>query len=326
MANQVIHTGKSPVSCKMQREILTFFFGLVLPLVTGHLLTRKSGFDGKSLDPLIDFTITGILPVLAFLSFWNVELDISLVSLPFIGLAMQLVPGGIAWLRTGSKPGNSLEKGSYILSNLLCNRGIIGGLTVFILLGEEGYAYSQLTIILGLPSLLAVGFPVARHFHARHHPSAVRSTSLRGCLFDKRQAALIGLVAGILLNYAGVRRPESAGAAFNALIMTAAWTMLVPVGASLNFREMKAYWRIVLDIIPIRFVISPLVIYVLGVLCGLEGVPLLTVVTLSFSPTAINAVVISKLYSLNEHLAGAAFFLTTIIYMAVIFPALLLII
>lgn len=237
---------------------------------------------------------------------------------------MQLLPGGIAWLRSEFKSQDNLVKGSYILSNLLCNRGVLGGLTVFILFGEQAFAYAQLIIVFGMPVLVIVGFPLASHYNRAHYNNANdNSSSFLSTFLDKRQLPLAGLLAGGLLNVGGIERPEMLGTVFAGLIHVVAWALLVPVGASIDFREMKKHWRQVLDIIPLRFILSPLILYLLAMLAGLEGTLLLTVVVLAMTPTAINAVVTAKLFGLSVNLATTAFVLTTAVYMIFILPLML---
>ncbi len=273
---------------------------------------------------MVTFAIVGLVPWLALLSFWQVELKTELIVLPFLGLAMQLLPGGIAWLRSEFKSQDNLVKGSYILSNLLCNRGVLGGLTVFILFGEQAFAYAQLIIVFGMPVLVIVGFPLASHYNRAHYNNANdNSSSFLSTFLDKRQLPLAGLLAGGLLNVGGIERPEMLGTVFAGLIHVVAWALLVPVGASIDFREMKKHWRQVLDIIPLRFILSPLILYLLAMLAGLEGTLLLTVVVLAMTPTAINAVVTAKLFGLSVNLATTAFVLTTAVYMIFILPLML---
>jgi len=58
---------------------------------------------------------------------------------------------------------------------------------------------------------------------------------------------------------------------------------------------------------------------------GLRGDMLATVVILAASPTAIMAVVAGRLTRINLNLALTAFVLTTVVYIVVVFPLLLLI-
>ncbi|MBS3762285.1 MAG: AEC family transporter [Planctomycetes bacterium] len=304
-------------------KVLFFFVDLVLPVFVGYMLVRKSRLRPKSMDWMMTAAIVGVLPFLAWLSCWAIELEMRLIWLPVLGVAMQIVPGTLGFMRSHFKSHNELERGSYVISTILSNRGVVGGLAVFILFGEEAYGYNRLIILLGLPIMLGVWYPLARYFHSSHYESSGQESFL-SMFVDKKQIPLLGVGLGFALSAFGVERPEILGLAFQGLVHFIPWMLLLPVGASLDFRAMSEYWRDILDIFPLKFVITPLVLYALGRSVGLEGVPLATVVVTAASPTAINAVITSKLFELNLHLAMTAFVLTTIVYLTVMFPIFLI--
>jgi len=76
----------------------------------------------------------------------------------------------------------------------------------------------------------------------------------------------------------------------------------------------------IFDLIPIKFIVTPLISYL--VVCQLIQDPVLrqTVFLLSLMPTAINAVVTARLYGLNIHITAAAFILTTVAFLVAVYP------
>ena len=142
-------------------------------------------------------------------------------------------------------------------------------------------------------------------------------------LLNKTQLPLVGIVVGGVLNYTGVDRTELLDGVFRGLIHVVAWTFLVPIGASADFGKMRRYWRDVADLVPLKFVVIPLLLYALSYVAGLGEVALGTVVVCAATPTAINAVMTAKLHDLNQHVVMAAFVLTTAVYLFFVFPALL---
>jgi len=307
----------------MSLKIALFLLDLVLPVATGYALARWVGIRRNLLDPMMTVGILGVAPVLGLLSFWVVRIDMGLIWLPLLGVAMQLFAAGAGSVRAQLKPHGPLEKGSYMLSAVLSNRGLVGGLSVFILLGEEGYAYSRLVILLNALVLYGMCFPMAQRFRARHQGLAEGRRWRAWSLFNRNQIALVGVAGGFLLNFAGVPRPDVFRPLFKALIHGMAWLMLVPVGTALDLREMREHCWHVADLLPIKFLLTPLFVAVLGSLVGLERSALVTVVILACSPTAVNAVVATKLFELNVHVAIAAFVLTTSVYLLAVFPIIL---
>lgn len=306
-------------------RLTLFLFDLVLPICAGFVLVRMGRVTERRLDWLMESALIGVLPITAGLSIWILELQWQLIWLPVLGLVMQLIPGAVGLSRARTKGQNSLEKGSYLLSSILSNRGLVGGLSVFILFGEEGFALSRLVLMLGLPVLFIFCFPMARYFHAAHHGRTTDSPTILSTLLDRRQMPLVGFAIGLSLNFGGIERPETLGYVFQILIHVVAWCFLMHIGGSINFTEIRGYMGQVADLVAIKFLLNPLVTLALGWAVGLDAPVLAVTVMLACCPTAINAVIASKLHKLNVHVAMAAFLLTTAVYVFVVFPLILLV-
>ena len=304
-------------------KVVMFLVDLVLPLCGGYALASLWRVDSRLLDRVMTWAIRGVMPPLALLSLWKASVSWRLAWLPVLGVGMQAVAGAVGYVRAKDKPHGALGSGSYLLATLLSNRGILGALAVFILLGEEAYGYSRLVVLLAAPMLFGVYYPIAKWFRLSYEADDDESISFLSALFQWNQVPVLGVAAGLALNLLDVPRPEVLGSAFHVLVHLAAWAFLVPVGAAMDFGEMRDHWRHVIDILPVKFVLTPLVIGAAGWAVGLQGTALYVVVLLSASPTAINAVVTAKIFDLDHHVAAAAFVLTTGFYLAVIFPLLL---
>ena len=304
-------------------KIILFLVDLVLPLCAGYALSSLARVESRLLDRILTWAIRTIIPPLALLSLWKADVSWQLAWLPVLGVGMQVVGGTAGYLRARQKPHGTLGTGSYLLATLLSNRGILGALAVFIMFGEEAYGYSRLVVLLAAPMLFGVYYPVAKWFRLNYEADEEESVSVLSALFQWNQVPVLGVLGGLALNVLNVPRPAPLGTAFHVLVHLAAWSFLVPVGATMDFGEMRKHWRHVVDILPIKFVLTPLIIGAAGWAVGLDGTALYVVVLLSASPTAINAVVTARIFDLNPHLAAAAFVLTTGFYLAVIFPLLL---
>lgn len=153
-----------------------------------------------------------------------------------------------------------------------------------------------------------------------HHGTDHRSGFHWGRLFGWNQVSLLGIGAGLLLNAAGVRRPELLGDIFPALVHAGAWIALLPVGCLISFRKARSYLGKVREITLLRFVLMPLFIWCAGRFFFTDPVLLDTMLLCALAPTAINAVLTSRLYGLNTDLAVSSFVSTTALYLLVIFP------
>jgi predicted permease len=168
-----------------------------------------------------------------------------------------------------------------------------------------------------------IGFALGRHYRSLHE-GRQPSFSLRGLLFQKNQLPLLGIAVGIVLNLLGVPRHVLLDDAFDPLVHVSAWLFMVPIGASLDFGEMRRYVRPVSDLLVIRFVITPLACLAIVLSVGLTGESFGVVMLLAFTPASVGAVILTRLYRLNVHIAAAAYVLTLTVYFAAIFPLIVL--
>jgi len=306
--------------------LLYFFLDLIPPLCLGYALQKRTRLTQRFFDRLMVGNLLTLGVFLALVSFWMIRLNMELIWAPVLGVAMQLIPGGAGFLVARRKLSDSLERGSYILSATLSNRGTVGMLSVFILYGASGYAYTQLVMLLAPLVVYLICFPVARYFYEASQTQKQRGGFRLGTLFlNRNQVPVLGIVAGLVLNHLHVARPAALDAVFPFFVHVSIWLYLLPVGAAMDFHEMAGYWRKVVDLLGIKFIVTPILVCLLSFGVGLRGMSLAIMVILSFSPTAINSVMAARINRLNIHLTMTAFVLTTAVYMAVLFPIILLV-
>jgi len=305
-------------------KILLFLVDVVLPVVAGYGLARYAKVRKVYFDRLMVGNILVLATALAVLTFWVMRLSLQLAWLPVLGVVMQVLPAAIALPIARKRYPGSLEQGSYLLSAMLSNRGVVGMITVFILFGGEGYALNRLVMLLAPFVVYMVCYPMSKYFYGRHNAQGGQRLSLVSILLSRNQVPVIGIAVGLALNYGGIRRPGWVDPVFPWLIHLTSWLFMIPVGASMDLSQMKKHWVQVMDLLPLKFVAVPLVIYILARLVGLSGTVHSTVLIASMSPVAITSVITARLYGLNVHLASAAFALTTAVYLVVVFPLVLL--
>ncbi len=215
------------------------------------------------------------------------------------------------------------ERGSFILATMLSNRGIIGTLTVFILYQQEGFAWARLVMLMNPIMFYLVCIPLAQYY-APPTEQTQRPPMWR-LFFTRNQVPLLGIALGLVLNGLGPAQPDAVQHLFPWLVQALAWMFLLPVGYAMRFTRMRGYWVDLLELFGIKFLLTPLAAGLLGWAVGLRGDLLATVVILGASPTAVLAVVAGRLTRINIDLALAAFVLTTVAYLLVVFPLILLI-
>lgn len=305
----------------MSKQFAQIMLDMFLPLLVGYFLRRVHKNFTSIFDVLVRLNITAIFPLLSALSLWAIRFDARFVWLPFLGVLQQLIPGFIGYL-FGHKRMSSLEgEGSFVISSLLSNRAMMGTLSVFILLGDQPYAMSQLVVFLEPVVTFAGAFPWAGNYQQRLLHLEVMRFRLRS-LLNRNMLPLLGMMAGILLHFSGYSRPDSLTLLFPYLIHLNAWSVLLPVGYSIHLSGIKRHLKPIGALAAIKFVVTPLATLLLLVPFWGQTEMVKVLMALSFAPTAVFAVLAAKIYQLDIDLSVASFVVTTILYLVLIFPLL----
>ena len=302
-------------------RILYVFTDLATPLLAGYIAYQRGCISDALCNALIRFNIIVMATLLAVLSFWVMPLSKSLLWLPLFSALFMLVPGSIAYLTFARRHKDALSRGAYYMSAMLTNIGTIAGLSAFILYDETGFAYVQIVSSFQVGLLVLVCFPLAAMFRAQGAKEGTRvHLSLRELFLTPNQVPVLGLIAGLALNVYGVERLAVLGTAFQALVHIGAWTALFPVGCLVDFSRALPYIKKTADLIPLRFLLTPLIFFGLCRLLFADSVLIGSVLLIAAAPTAINAVLTARLYKLNVDLTVASFLVTTVIYLLLFYP------
>lgn len=294
---------------------------LIAPLIAGYIAYQRGFISDARCNAVIRFNIIVMATLLALLSFWVMPLSKSLLWLPLFSALFMLVPGAIARLTFARRHREPLSRGAYYMSAMLTNIGTIAGLSAFILYDEAGFAYVQIVSSFQVGLLVLVCFPLAALFRAQGAADAHRvHLSVRELFLTPNQVPILGLIAGLSLNFLGVERPAVLGAAFQSLVHIGAWTALFPVGCLVDFSRARLYIKNTADLVPLRFLLTPLIFFGLCRLLFDDPVLIGSLLLIAAAPTAINAVLTARLYKLNVDLTVASFLVTTVLYLLLFYP------
>ena len=306
----------------IQTKLLYLVIDLLLPLAIGQACRSQTRLNASFFHRMIILNICLVYPVLAALTIWSLRLKYELVGLPLMGVLLCIIPGAAAYLLVERKFDSELDKGSYLLSAMLSNTATLGGLCTYIMYGEAGFAYTQMAVILQNVVMFMFCFPLAQYYYQKSIGRPFDRQSVISLFINRNQLPVVGMVIGVALNVSGVVRPYFLEVLVDPLVHLGAWTALVPIGYSIDLYGMRRYYGKILDLLPIKLVLTPLAAYVLAKFVFEEPVLINTIVILAAMPTAINAVVAVQLNKLNVDLATASFVLTTAACLLVALPIL----
>ena len=144
-----------------------------------------------------------------------------------------------------------------------------------------------------------------------------RAFSVRGFLVQlARNPLLVSCLAGFALNVAGIGLPVGIGPALRALGQAAVALGLMVVGAALTVEALSARPGLQAAVGAIKLVAVPLLVWLLGPLLGLSGLPLAIAVLFMALPTASSSYIMARqmggdaplmaAITTSEHLAAVA--------------------
>ena len=304
----------------IKMKLLVFAVDLICPLILGYACKYQKRLGDTFFNKMILNNILVVCPIVSFLSFWVMPVTREFIWLPVISIALGFIPGAIAYWIAKRKYADYREQGAYVMAASLSNLGTIGGICVYLIYGERGYAYQQIATLFQYVLMFMFCYPLARSYETKAQGRSGKKVSVISMLFSKKQLAVVGILLGGVLQFAGIPRPEAFDGVTQIFIHLGAWTGLIPVGYSVEFSKIKKYWTSLFDLSFIKFAAAPAIIYWLSHLVIKTPDMLGSLLILAATPTAVNAVVTARLYNLSIDLTVAAFIVTTIIFLTMVYP------
>ena len=308
----------------IQTKLLIFAVDLIGPLLLGYAGRYQRRVGDDFFNKMILNNIFVVCPVVSFLSFWVMPLTRELFWMPFLSLALGFIPGAAAWWLARRKYRDHREQGAYVMSASLANLGTIGGICVYLVYGEQGYGYQQIATLFQYVLMFAFCYPLAQYYERQADGRSGKKVSFWSMMFSKNQIAVVGILMGGALQMAGIPRPAELSGVTPFFIHLGAWTGLIPVGYSLDFARIRRYWLSLFDLAVLKFAATPLLLYGVSGLFVESPVMRGSLLILAATPTAINAVVAARLYHLAVDLTVAAFLVTTLLFLLIVYPVLFL--
>jgi len=298
-------------------------------LFSGYALKLCYRGLGAYSRELSRYIVIFLSPIITINALWSLEIqNARFASLPFLLAGMQLfaiIPALIIARLLKSTPG---EKGSIIACSMFSNNGYtLGNFLCLLFFGDEGLYLGSWFIALFLPVYYLIGFPIASIL------SGKRKMGLKSALIELTRdpvsiVPISSMALGMLLNLSGLPRPaivNTIASHYVTYILVACSSIAIGIG--LNFTKSLKYVKHALFIALVKFCYTPLtgtlLLFLFGYLRMENSLPAEVVLLQSFMPSAIMAVILAKLFSLNSDLANAAWILTNLFVIPLIPAALI---
>jgi predicted permease len=302
-------------------SLLVIFLGLSSGYAFQRIVVSTGSSDRISLGEIrrvVQLIVLMVLiPITTAGSFWIAPLkNIGIAALPFLGAFAVLFGGFLAYMIALFTGMSREQRAVFSVSGGFTNMGSLGGLVVFILLGEAGFALVAFYQIFEKFVYFLIGFPLARS-----HSSLVRKdpSEKPGFLKVLKDPFIIinaaALISGAGLNLSGMARPEVFFHINRVLVPLGSFGLLFSIGLAIRFGRMKPYLGYGTIIVLIKSLAVPAATFFIGYILGLgsfeHGLALKTVLILSAMPVGFLSLVPPTLYKMDIDLANTNWFLST---------------
>ena len=302
-------------------RVVLLLIDIIGPISIGYFLKQKNLVKPAFNDFMIKLNVRGLFTVLAFVAFWKLKFTAEVALIPIAGLIILFVPYFLGMAIT-KKVEDPLERGALVVSSMLGNTSTLGGLLCFMLLGATSFAYVQVIGVLQSIVLILFCFPVCQKFHdmADTQRGLSKKRTFREMFFTWNQVSILGMLAGAALSLGGVKQPDCFAPFFAALVHISAWIAFLPVVLLLDFEAARREMPKTLWLMPLKFILMPLVVWALCAAVVTNPVMAATLIIVSSCPTAINSVLTCALYGLKTNIAVSSFMTSTTVFALVMCP------
>ena len=304
-------------------ELLRALQVTVLPLFAGYLMKRKGWLQKEAAKQMILWNLLLGASSIVFLATWILSLSSSVWVLPVAGFMHASFFTLVGWGMSRLLATQDSRRGSVILILAMSNIGYtLGGLLCYLLFGKQGLGLSVLYCLHFSPMLFLVWFQVGRYYGTK---SPMRWTDLVWHnIKDIRNVPLLALLGGLFLNISEIPRPSAFDQVEAWIVPLSSLVAMVAIGVTVNLGHLKKDLPICLAVMPLKFLLSPLVAFLLGGALGMEGVHRQVLLLESMMPAAVNSTVVAQLFGLDADLTNSAFIITTIVFLLLVLPSVLL--
>lgn len=314
-------------------KFLLFISFSLACFIVGYFARRKSIVKEDRSRGLHLWTVICFWGPISLMSFWGLTLNLQVIILMLTQPILMLIGWGVMFplaRKLGINKSNAVSLG---LASALSNHGFtLGAYLCYALLNPAdealrlGIAYVTSMQIF----MIVIFYPIA------HHYGPEDSTSVRklmaGSFLTIRAAPLYLAGTGVLLNIINIPYPDQFIKNWNImdiLFFLGAAGSYAGVGLRFRFGDSLKVIKLHTLLTGSQFILHPAATFILISIYGVIGLGLTdlsanVMIIESFTPTALNLVIISNLFHLDARLASTLWLINTLLFCLIALPILLI--
>lgn len=301
--------------------ILTVFIVIAPVFViifVGYMAVRFRVFPKEGVGYVMKFAHNFAVPMLLFNAISHIDFRayfrLDILAAYFVPMLIVFFMG--FWI--GRIFGRSAVSSTVLGFNAFFANSVLLGLAI----SERAYGVESLAtnyVIMAVHSPLAYMLGAFAMEFSKPRPPRLRETFFNALSELAKNPLIIGIMAGLLVNFLRIPLPRFILDASEMLARAAIPVALFALGGTLTSFKVRGWIAPILSISVVRlFVHAGLVLLVGGLILRLENDVLRSVALIATMPTGTNGYIFASLYKAEEETAASIVFLTTLISMLTI--------
>lgn len=285
---------------------------VVLLIAAGFCAGRLGGIRQASVKDLADLVFLLLSPALLFRAMSQVRLEqLDVAPLLAYFAAVTLVFGGVLLVGGWNRRGAVMA-----LAGTFSNTVMIGIALISLLFGPEGLVYmltlvSVHALVLLTAATLVLELVVQRERAAATSPVGLLRTTGRVLGSTLLHPVPLPILLGLAFAQTGWSLPAMVDKPLALLGQAFAPVALLLVGASLAYTSVGTHWRGALGLALVKNVLHPLLVWLMCLAMGVQGLAMTVMVVAAALPIGSNVFLFSQRYGVAQELVTSSVFVST---------------
>lgn len=275
-----------------------------LMIILGYVLKRNNTLKARDSTTLSKIVLNVSLPSLVFVNISTATISSDMLFLPFAALALSLVCMLIAYAFCRIRNYSKVKTWTIMIACAMMNTGFLGYPITLGVFGNEGFLHAiffdlSTTIIFVIFGMVLVGL-----FGGNRKEVLKQAVSF---------VPLWAVIIGLIFNVCHIQFGYVIESTLNYLGQATVPLIMMSLGLTLDFKEIKHAISDSLFVSVVRLVISPIMMFLALSAIHFGGLSFQVAVLEAGMTTAMNALVLAISYDLDTKLMSSVIFTDTIL-------------
>lgn len=267
-----------------------------LMIILGYLFKRFGILKPQDSNALSSIVITVSMPAMIFLNLSKATIHSKMVILPITSILISLLGMFIAFLYCKHRKYDKIKTWTIMIAAAMMNTGFIGYPITLGVFGNEGLINAIFFDLVTPILFVAYGMLLVKEFGGDK-----RRIIREGLTFMPLWGVIFGLIANVIHFQPGYVLNTT----LNYLSESTVPLIMLSLGLTINFRDIKKYMDDSLVVSAIRLLIAPFVVFVILGALSVTGLVFKVSVLEAGMSTAMTALVLAITYKLDDKLMSS---------------------